>query len=356
MQIAVIGDTHYGTRNDHGVFLRNSQLFLENVFFETIKQRGITHCWHLGDLFDRRKYVNFKTLYNTKLMFMQPAEQLGLHIDLTVGNHDMFNKNNNAINSPRLLAAEYDNIDVVQVPEEKVFDGVKVLFVPWICPDNFELSMQTLKSSKARVAAGHLELQGFEMNMGRVNEVGFQADIFEQFEMVLSGHYHHKSTKGNINYLGSPQQFTWADYGDQKGFHIFDTETMQIEFIKNPYQTFKKVWYDDSFEKYVSGDITDTTEEQLATLHDCYVKLIAVNKTNSYQFDVVTGKIEDAGPCNLTIDDGIEVLFDTEEDLGDVEDTMVILQKYITMLETSVNKKTLESFMVLLYNSALAIE
>ena len=45
---------------------------------------------------------------------------------------------------------------------------------------------------------------------------------------VLSGHFHQKSEFANIRYLGSQMQFTWSDYGDNKYFHIFDTDTQEI--------------------------------------------------------------------------------------------------------------------------------
>ena len=68
--------------------------------------------------------------------------------------------------------------------------------------------------------------------------------------------------------MGNPYEITWADYNDPRGFHIYDTETMETEFIPNPYSMFHKIYYDD--EKLEYGD--------LSRYENCYVKIIIQNK------------------------------------------------------------------------------
>jgi len=353
MKIAIITDSHFGIRNDREIFIRYMDDFLTNHFFPYLKKENIKRVLHLGDIFDRRKYVNFKTLYTSKRMFFGPAYDNELEIDLTVGNHDMYNKNHNQINSPDLLAAEYDNITVHKEPAEITIDGLSFLMVPWICPTNYEVTMDALRKTKAKIIAGHLELQGFRQNRGRVAETGFDADMFSNFEMVLSGHYHHKSSENNVHYLGSPCQFTWADYNDPRGFHIFDTTTRELQFIENPIHPFKKIYYDDKDGVVISGDTNDT--KTFSDLKDCFVKLVPVNKNDSYAFSMIQERIETVGVADLTIDDGTILDFAIDESVEDVEDTMTILQKYIMQLDFKYKKK-LEDFMFNLYNEALSVE
>ena len=66
MKIAIITDTHFGAKGDSQIFLEHTFKFFEDVFFPTIKERGITNVLHLGDLMDRRKYVNFHTLHQMR--------------------------------------------------------------------------------------------------------------------------------------------------------------------------------------------------------------------------------------------------------------------------------------------------
>ena len=93
--------------------------------------------------------------------------------------------------------------------------------------------MKKIESTDAQVLMGHLEVKRFTMYKGFTNfDHGLDRKVFGKFDRAFSGHFHHKSTQDNITYLGSPHyQMTWSDYGDKRGFHIFDTETREIEFI-----------------------------------------------------------------------------------------------------------------------------
>ena len=46
--------------------------------------------------------------------------------------------------------------------------------------------------------------------------------------------------------LGNPYQMFWNDVDDKRGFHIFDTETNELEFIENPYTIFERIYYEDN--------------------------------------------------------------------------------------------------------------
>ena len=63
--------------------------------------------------------------------------------------------------------------------------------------------------------------------------------------LVFSGHFHKKSDDGQIYYLGNTYEITWADYKCPRGFHVFDTETRELDRIVNPHTIFNKVYYDD---------------------------------------------------------------------------------------------------------------
>ena len=52
---------------------------------------------------------------------------------------------------------------------------------------------------------GHLELNGFEA-VPAVYEHGDDPSPYEKFEMTFSGHYHNRTKRGSIQYLGNPYQ------------------------------------------------------------------------------------------------------------------------------------------------------
>ena len=93
---------------------------------------------------------------------------------------------------------------------------------------------------------GHLELNGFRAHRGHVMEDGMDCELFEKFSHVFSGHYHTRSDDGKIFYLGNPYEMFWNDVNDPRGFHIFDTETLEHTPINNPYRIFYNIYYEDN--------------------------------------------------------------------------------------------------------------
>lgn len=303
-------------------------------------------------MFDRRKYINFLTLYRSREFFFEVAKRKGIDVHVFVGNHDTFFKNTNQVNSPQLLLGEYDNIKTYSTHQEILFDGIKIALIPWICSDNEADIMKFVKETDAQILFGHLELKGFEMDRGVYSEHGMDASVFDKFDIVCSGHYHHKSSRGNIHYLGTPYELTWADYDDPRGFFIFDTDTRDLKFIKNPFTIFKMIDYDDKNKNM--DDVLDIYFDEFA---DNYVKVIVKNKTNPYWFDLFINKLEAAGAIDIQVIGDYVELHMTDEDVADeAEDTLTILRKAVTNIEAGVENIELDKFLTSLYTEALYVE
>jgi hypothetical protein len=132
----------------------------------------------------------------------------------------------------------------------------------------------------------------------------------------------------------------WNDYDDQRGFHIFDTETLELEFIKNPFKMFEKVYYDD----------TQTTPN-VDNYKDKVVKLIVVNKNDHTAYDKFLDKLYKVNPIEVKI---VEDFSEFESDLLDDEDvdltdTLTLVSQYVDALETDVDKERLKTLMKTLY-------
>jgi len=353
MKLCILGDTHFGARGDSLDFHKYFQKFYDEVFFPYLIENDIKAIFQMGDLFDRRKFINFNSLYLSRKYFFEKCERLGIQLHTLIGNHDVAYKNTLEVNSPSLLLNEYNNIEIYEEFDTVEFDGVSIDVVPWICDDNVDDIFNRMKESKAQICFGHFEIAGFEMDRGNVCESGIDKQSLSKYDVVLTGHFHHKSTDGNITYVGTPYEMTWADWNDPKGFHIFDTETREINFVKNPFSMFHKITYDDG-----KTTFEDWKEYDFSKLKECYVKVVVLNKQNPFLFDHVIDSLYKAGVSDLSIvEDFTDVNVDLDQDIIDqAEDTITILSKYIDNLTLDVEAEKLKSIMRELYVEALNTE
>jgi DNA repair exonuclease SbcCD nuclease subunit len=354
MKVVILGDVHIGARNDSQVFCEYHISFFENQLFPYLLANNIKRVIQLGDIFDRRKFVNFQILDQWKRRVFDWFAEHQIHMDITTGNHDVYFKNTNEINSPVLLLREYS--DVVHPfihAEEVMIDKTKVLYVPWINSSNFKETMDLVKKTDAKIAMGHFEFAGFEMDKGHKHEGGLASDKFKKFDTVLSGHFHHKSDDGRIFYTGIPYQITWVDHGSTKGFHVWDSDTLDLEFIENPDVIFKKVVYDDNGKK---TDYWKTVK--VGDVKDKYIKVIVLNKKDLYGFDQFMSNLYAQSPGEIKIMENSSD-FDAEnvqdEDLK-LEDTSVMLNQYIDAVDSDLDKDRLKKFIHQLYTEALNME
>ena len=354
MKIALITDTHWGVRNDNIAFMDNSKRFLDEVFFPYLDTNNVRTVVHLGDLVDRRKYINMRTATRLRIDFLDKLANRGLDVHMIAGNHDTYYKNTNSINALHELVVGKYNFNIYdQLPREVEFDNLTVLMLPWICDENREVCLHKIRTTPASIVMGHLELAGFEMYKGSMVSHGDDRSLFSRHDMVLSGHYHHRSSDGSIYYLGSHAEFTWSDYNDPKGFHILDTDTRELTFVPNPYIMFYKVWYD---------DITPGNEPERLDLSYCngkIVKVIVKNKSDPYKFDMFIDRIEKFGVIEMQIvEDHLNLgVVEDEEIVNEAESTINIFKKYIDQVNSpNLNKEKLEQTIIELYNEALSIE
>jgi DNA repair exonuclease SbcCD nuclease subunit len=353
MKVAIITDQHFGARNDSTHFLDFYEKFYNEVFFPTIKSHGINTVLILGDTFDRRKYVNFFTLKRAKQMFFDHLFGMGIQVHMLAGNHDTYFKNTNDVNSVDLLLGEYGiSFNVIDHPSEIWVGPHKICMMPWICAENYDDSIQTLKETDAKICMGHFEIAGFAMYRGMPSEGGLDRNIFSKFTHTFSGHYHHKSSSDDIHYLGNPYELTWQDYNDPRGFHIFDLNDNSLEFIQNPFRMFHKIIYDDKEQTIKEIDNMD-----LKPYTNTYVKVVVINKTNPYLFDKFMNNLYNVNPADLTIAEDFTELSDEDTLVDEAEDTLTILNKYVDgITEESIDNDKLKLLLKELYVEAINIE
>ena len=346
MKIALLNDTHFGCRNDSPAFIEFQNKFYNDLFFPYLQKENITTLIHLGDVVDRRKFINHNTADNFKRVFWNKLDELGIDTHVIIGNHDTYYKNTNVVNALQNLELN-KKCKVYLTAETVTFDNLPILFIPWICDDNQQESISTIENSQSTIAMGHLEIKGFEMHNGHMNEHGLEKSMFKRFEKVMSGHFHKKSDDGHIYYLGTQYEMTWSDYNCQKGFHIFDTDTRELTRVENPNKIFKKIIYNDKDINYDTYDITDYDRS--------FIKLYISNKTDNDMYERLMDRFYNHINIHAVdvIEDPTDIGASVREDILDQgEDTLTFLGNYIEQIETNVDKQKLKQFAKELYMEA----
>ena len=350
MKIAILGDTHHGMRGDSIAFHNHYREFYLKTFFPYLEEHGIKNVYQLGDLFDRRKYISFQTLALSRKYFFDVMQRKEIQFYTLLGNHDITFKNTLEVNSPQLLLQEYENICIFDKPFNDKELGIDI--IPWICKDNEAEIMEYIKNSTNQICFGHFELQGFEMDRGNICNEGMDPSILQKYDLVLSGHFHHKSNSGNIVYVGTPGEMTWADYNDERGFHILDTETRELTFVPNPNKMFYKIQYNDDNMFY-----NDIVNDDYSHLTGKYVKLVVEKRNNSFLFDALIDELTKAAPLEVSVvEDFSEITNDVEVDIDQAEDTITILHKYVDGLTLPVESDKIKNVLRDVYNEAVSME
>ena len=333
MKIALITDQHFGGKSDSNSFNDYIEKFYTNQFFPYIKENNIDTVIDLGDTFDRRKYVNFSILDKVRQYYFDVYEELNITLHSIVGNHSTYFRNTNSVNSSDLLYGHYDNVSTYPEATTITIDGTNIDLIPWINSENYESTMNFIKNSKSQIALGHLEVEGFAMYKNYVAGTGLKPSIFNRYEFVASGHYHHKSSKGNIHYLGAPYEITWNDYD----------------------RLFEKIYYDDE------NWATDFKSLDTSYYTNKIVKLIVENKTMIPEFESFVDRMYKSNPTDLIILEDLSEYTarysdDANEDV-EVGNTATFLQEYVDSMpidhEKRVERNKVKRLLQILYDEAL---
>ena len=344
MKVAIITDTHYGAKKGSKHLHDYFELFYKNVFFPALKEHGVEAVIHMGDAFDSRKSIDYQSLEWSKRVVFDNLKDYDVH--MIIGNHDTYYKNTNEVNSPELLLQTYSNIKTYSEPTEVNIGGLNILLLPWINQSNETLSIDYIKKTSCRCAMGHLELRGFRVNRSLIMEHGTESKLFEKFTKVYSGHYHTRSDDGRIFYLGNPYEMYWTDVNDTRGFHIFDTETLEHTPINNPYKLYHNIYYEDT--PYQTFDFSKYDSK--------IVKVIVRKKSKPKSFEKFIDKLYSSGIQDLKIVENFDIQESEDFEIEEEENTMSILNRYIDESEFELDKNIIKGIFQDLYRQACEVE
>ena len=347
MKIAIITDQHFGARKNSKLFHDYFLKFYEDIFFPTLIKEGITTIVDMGDTFDSRKGIDFVSLEWAKNNYYDKLEELGITIHTIIGNHTAYYKNTNDLTGVGLFLREYDNVKIYSEAEEVTLDKTKFLFVPWINSENQNKTFELIEESDSPCVMGHLELNGFMATRGHYMEHGMDANIFDKFDRVFTGHYHMRSNQGNVFYLGNPYEMYWNDVNDrERGFHLFDTDTLVHTPVNNPYQIFHNLYYEDTPHQML--DITKYNQKIL--------KVIVRKKSDPKQFEKYIDKLYSSNLAELKIVENFDFTEGEEFEAEESEDTISLLNRYIQESEVDLDKSIVTEILQDVYREACEVE
>jgi len=285
MKIAIITDQHFGARKGSALFHDYFLKFYNDIFFPTLEKEGITTIVDMGDTFDNRRGIDFLALDWAKENYFNRLRDMNIKVHTIVGNHTAYYKNTNEVNTIQLLLKEYKNIICYDKATEIKLDKLKVLIVPWINKENEAACLGFMEDSDAKIVCGHFELNGYQVMRGVQHSGGLDPVYVKKFDRVFTGHFHQKHERDNVHYFGTAYQMTFNDLFEKKGFHIYDTETDEIEFVENPEQKFFSLQYTDD---------TDYTMVDFRKFRGSYVKVFVHEKKNAARFDKLIERLYDS--------------------------------------------------------------
>jgi len=352
MRIAILNDTHCDVRNSADIFLDNQSKFYNDTFFPYCLENNIKQVLHLGDYYDNRKQISVKAINHNRRIFLDPLRDNGMRMDIIPGNHDVYYKNTNNLCSLKEFLGHYmNNIHIIMEPTVLEYDGLDIGLVPWINNENYHSTVDWLQNTRASIICAHLELNGFDMMRGIKSTSGMDAALFKRFDMVLSGHFHTKSQRDNIHYLGNQMELTWSDAGDPKYFHVLDTDTRELTPVRNTNTLFEKIVYNDRETDYNS-------QYELKDLSKKFVKVVVAHKSDHFVFERFLDRIQSQDIYELKIAENFhEFVGENVDDDGlSVEDTTELLNTYVDNVETDLNKDRIKNEMGDLMNEAQALD
>lgn len=317
MNITVIGDLHFGVKENYTKYV-DYQIETYREIIKEIKSKNIKQVVFLGDIFDNRKMISIPILD----IILKELVDSELQYTFIVGNHDVYYKNTNKLNSLRVIFDKYDiesklsfNKQIIEIidqePKELTIDGTLCLFVPWMTSDNYYQCVDAINSSTAKYCFGHFDIDGALMTKGIICKSELKPKIFKKFKNVFSGHFHLKSTIGNIIYVGSAFQLNWNDYNDCKRWiHIKDDSVQQITIDK---YMFVKLIINDEFD--FLRDIN------LSLYQDKFLKVILNRKLTNKEEKILISILENSIKHEIIdntiiMDEEVDIIEDT--DFGEI--------------------------------------
>ena len=263
MRELVIGDLHFGIKNNSLTWLEQQLNFITNQIFPILENENIDRCIFLGDLTDIRYSINQQVGIELKKLFRTMLNNYpNITFIICAGNHDYYSPLEEfaSYNSYELIFGEefllvHKNLIIVNQDPYITEDGA--LFLPWYWTEN----------------DNHIDeiLYNYDFN-DEVKEIVCHTDLSQwpgariaafKGTPIYSGHIHfcYEDTLANLFNLGSACAFTFNDVNMDKYVYILEDYKI-VKKIKNvTTPSFKRLYNEEIFN--VTDDMFNNSYVQL---------------------------------------------------------------------------------------------
>ena len=263
MRELVIGDLHFGIKNNSLTWLEQQLNFITNQVFPILENENIDRCIFLGDLTDIRYSINQQVGIELKKLFRTMLNNYpNITFIICAGNHDYYSPLEEfaSYNSYELIFGEeflmvHKNLIIVNQDPYITEDGA--LFLPWYWTEN----------------DNHIDeiLYNYDFN-DEVKEIFCHTDLSQwpgariaafKGTPIYSGHIHfcYEDTMANLFNLGSACAFTFNDVNMDKYVYILEDYEI-VKKIKNvTTPSFKRLYNEEIFN--VTDDMFNNSYVQL---------------------------------------------------------------------------------------------
>lgn len=212
-------DSRYTTRLD---MIIDSFRFM----YDTFRQKGVDCIVNCGDLFDSCQ------LRAEEISAMAEALSYGGDVPEyhVLGNHEVFDTERQFCSNA--LLSNYSYIHLITQPT-KLANGIS--FLPYMRPDLAEADLPLIQN---KILFSHIDIAGSTVTPQHVLESGVDPHLLKSlFGLVVNGHLHApQKLLGCVHNIGASTSLSFSDNESScPRFTIIDTDTLQMEFIDNPY-------------------------------------------------------------------------------------------------------------------------
>jgi hypothetical protein len=263
--------------------------YYEKEFFPWCLKNNVKYVLSLGDIVHNRNVIDLWILQELKQRFFKWFDDNNIQLHILIGNHCTYYKSSLETNFLAENVNEFTNTIVYSDPTIIKINKYTIAMMPWIIDEK-----QIKFPEAVDIVCGHFDVKNMLMVKGIYSSDGLDASIFKKYKYVFSGHYHIKSQKDNLHYVGTQYQLSWSDYNEEKGFYVLEDD-YKLKFIENKCTPkFLKLYYTSSIEDgvklkvagYKKKVVEVTKDEAIALGKNNYFKLITDKITNQHELDL----------------------------------------------------------------------